>query len=69
MNEGRLLALRFEDGLSLADAARVLGWSRRTAYRRWERLVARLTRAHPDEGGRSGAGSPANHVISLDRTG
>lgn len=37
-----LLALRLIGGYSVAELAPLLGWSRRTAFRRWRALVARL---------------------------
>jgi DNA-directed RNA polymerase specialized sigma24 family protein len=37
-----LLALRLIGGYSVAEIAPLLGWSRRTAFRRWRDLVARL---------------------------
>lgn len=45
----RLLLLRLR-GHGVAEAARLLGWSRRTAFRRWGALVARLG-ADAEEGG------------------
>jgi DNA-directed RNA polymerase specialized sigma24 family protein len=48
-DERRLLTLRLIAGCSVEEAARLLGWSRRTAYRRWRALVARLS-DDPDHG-------------------
>ncbi|HET7041563.1 MAG TPA: hypothetical protein VFI13_06075 [Gemmatimonadales bacterium] len=39
-----LLTLRLSAGYSVAEAARLLGWSRRKGFRRWRALVARLSR-------------------------
>lgn len=41
-----LLALRILGGYSVAEIARLLGWSRRTTFRRWRSLATRL--ALPD---------------------
>lgn len=45
-----LLALRLLGGYSVAEIGQLLGWSRRTAYRRWRALVARLTPPDPAQG-------------------
>ncbi len=42
-DERLLLALRLLGGYSVAEIAHLLGWSRRTAFRRWRTLASRLT--------------------------
>jgi DNA-directed RNA polymerase specialized sigma24 family protein len=42
-DDRQLLALRLAAGYSVAEAAHLLGWSRRTGFRRWRALVARLS--------------------------
>lgn len=42
--EERLLQLWLLEDRTVEEAARLCGWSRRTAYRRWRALLARLAR-------------------------
>lgn len=42
-----LLALRLIGGYTVAEIAPLLGWSRRTAFRRWRDLIARLGQPDP----------------------
>lgn len=42
--ERRLLALRLVEGRPLTEIAPLLGWSRRTTFRRWRALLERLER-------------------------
>jgi DNA-directed RNA polymerase specialized sigma24 family protein len=56
--ERRLLALRLATDLPIADLAVLLGWSRRTLFRRWQGLVAYLERElEPCERGTPGTSS------------
>jgi DNA-directed RNA polymerase specialized sigma24 family protein len=43
VDDRQLLALRLAAGYSVAEAAHLLGWSRRKGFRRWRALVARLS--------------------------
>ncbi len=46
-DDRRLLALRLRGGHTVAEAAHLLGWSRRTTFRRWHALLTRLARPAP----------------------
>lgn len=53
-DECLLLALRLIGGYTVAEIAPLLGWSRRTAFRRWRDLVARLGQPDPAAARRAG---------------
>lgn len=67
--ERRLLTLRLLEDRPLEEVAPLLGWSRRTAFRRWRELLGRLEGRLADgrEGGRAGPrggqGRPADRSI------
>lgn len=48
-DERYLLTLRLIAGYSIEESARLLGWSRRTTFRRWRALVARLSHDSADD--------------------
>jgi RNA polymerase sigma factor (sigma-70 family) len=57
--ERRLLRCRLLEDRRIEDAARRLGWSRRTAYRRWHALLDRLAASPWLAGGEFGPGGGA----------
>jgi DNA-directed RNA polymerase specialized sigma24 family protein len=46
-DERLLLTLRLLDGYTVTEVASILGWSRRTTYRRWRKVLAALTTGLP----------------------
>jgi DNA-directed RNA polymerase specialized sigma24 family protein len=48
-DERHLLTLRLIAGCSIEESARLLGWSRRTTFRRWRALIARLSQDPSDD--------------------
>ena len=41
-DEERLVRLHLDQGWKVEEAAKLLGWTRRTAYRRWAQVRGRL---------------------------